>query len=253
MAGGREGSSRTTAGAFRAADVQDTERRDALDAAAMLDALRRRSLPLYYARNAGRLLRRVGAALQARDDDRDPALQYAPRGARLCAGAVLAGGGSSTDGSMPGGHAGGARARHMEAARAPGVGRGRICAAARGRRARAAAGRRAAAAGGGGAQRPRAALTCAWSSWRSGCCRRSRPGAAGAVLVPRRAPADGDWRALLATTDEHDSEGAAVYRAATPSRRTAASSPPRSASIPWHELLSHPLELGLLSAVDAAL
>ena len=68
-----------------AADVQDTERRDATrcgrDArcarggggAAVLRAQRRG------------LLARMGAALQARDDDRDPALQHGPCGAGLCA------------------------------------------------------------------------------------------------------------------------------------------------------------------------
>ena len=53
--------------------------------AALLDTLEEEVIPLYYAAQRQRLLPRVGAALQARGHDRDPALQHAPRGAATTA------------------------------------------------------------------------------------------------------------------------------------------------------------------------
>ncbi len=69
------------------------------------------------------------------------------------------------------------------------------------------------------------------------------------ALSSFRAPVREDvWRALLRPTGELDSEGAAVYELQ--------STPPNCGKFafevriyPWHEMLAHPLELGLLRRI----
>lgn len=61
----------------------------------------------------------------------------------------------------------------------------------------------------------------------------------------RRQPPAGDWRAALATTDEHDAEGAVVFALdVEPSECGQFATEVRI--YPWHELLTHPYELGLM-------
>jgi starch phosphorylase len=64
-------------------------------------------------------------------------------------------------------------------------------------------------------------------------------------LASSRERRNDDWRALLHPTGEYDSAGAAIYALEAP--------PPACGQFafelriyPWHELLAHPLELGLL-------
>ena len=70
MAGGRRAGCRTTAGAFRRSAVQDPERRDALEAELILDALEEEVLPLYYGRDESGVPGAWVRTQQARHDRR---------------------------------------------------------------------------------------------------------------------------------------------------------------------------------------
>ena len=72
------------------ANVQDPERRDALEAELILGTLEEEVLPLYYGRDEQRLSARLGEAQQACHDDGHSAFQHAPRAVRLHPGPVPA-------------------------------------------------------------------------------------------------------------------------------------------------------------------
>ena len=124
-------------------NVQDPERRDALEAELIFDTLEEETcLSITVAQRRRSYLAGVGPAQQARDGDRHPALQHAPHGVRLRAGRVLTRPRGSTVKLASPRLRGRAPARRLEAARAPGVAEGapahpdgaarRICRAASG-------------------------------------------------------------------------------------------------------------------------
>ena len=226
------------------ADVQDPERRDALDAAAMLDAIEEEVVPLYYARNddgySPEWVRRCKRAMMTGD----PALQHGPRGAGLRARAVLPGGPAAPAPDAR-------RRRRPSTALAAWKQRVRERWAGCGTAPPVAIRRANCRAPAQLNVRVAAALNGLTAQRRAGGIRGAARaaalahGAAAAVLVPRREPR----RRLARAAAPHRRDRQRRLdrlRAATPRRRTAASSPSRSGSIPWHELLAHPLELGLL-------
>ncbi len=106
------------------ANVQDPERRDALEAELILDTLEEEVVPLYYDAQRGGLLARMGASQQARDDDRDSAVQHAPRAASTTRRASTSRPRASTGVWRPSGFAGASTLGRMEAASAAAAGRG---------------------------------------------------------------------------------------------------------------------------------
>ena len=231
-----------------AANVQDPERRDALEAAAMLDALEEEVVPLYYARNDARAtraewVRRCKRAMMTVI----PHFNMRPRGAGLRARAVLPGRAAVPRSLLHDGFAGAQHARRLEAARAQGWPRRGTAPAVRCRRANCRAASAAACAS------PRALNGLAPDGCARGVRRAARAAGERAPSCRRcpryaRAARDGVWRALLRPTGEIDTDGAAVYALDAQRRRAAASSHSRSASIPGTSCSSHPLELGLAEA-----
>ena len=225
------------------ANVQDPERRDALEAELILDTLEEEVLPLYYGGDESGCSAGVGAAQQARHDDRHPALQHAPRAVRLHPGAVPAGGGAVPAARRRrlrrGAHAG-----RMEAAHAPGLAAGRACGCSlmrarelpRGERLRL----RVAASLNGlqpGRRARRVRRAAAAARRPTGRRRRCPP------TRRRRATGCGARRSRPRTSRTRD--GAVVFALDV--------EPPECGQFatevriyPWHELLSHPYELGLM-------
>ncbi len=227
------------------ADVQDERRRDELDSDTILDAIEEEVAPLYYARNARGTVDRMGAPLQARDAHRGAALQHAAHRARL-------------------------RGGHVPARGAAGR------AAVAGERRRAPSGSR------------RGSGACTRRGRRCSCCRcrtcRATPrwprrsSSTVAVELGGLEPADvrvefkakrqlpeavfehaplcsfghglpiGQWREELAFTGQRTETGAAVFEmsAVAPG---AGQYLPELRVYPFHELLTHPLEMGLMKRI----
>jgi starch phosphorylase len=224
-----------------AADAQDAERRDALDAAAMLDAIEEEVVPLYYARNqhgySPEWVRRCKRAMMTviPDFNMGRVVQDYARGLYYPAARhyqrVM------RDGTAAAVQLSGWKQRVRE--RWAGVALRRLGDAPRELpRASALRVRIAAALNGLAAQDVRVEFVAQRILPRS---RAELP-----MLSSFRGEArDGAWCELLGATGDTDGDGSAVYELAA--------TPPNCGQFayeiwiyPWHELLAHPLELGLL-------
>jgi starch phosphorylase len=224
-----------------AADVQDVERRDAFDAAAMLDALEEEVVPLYYARNeegfSPEWVRRCKRAMMTviphfnmgrvvRDYAQGLYYPAAEQYRRLMQGGLGAAGALAAWKQRARARWGGVALRRLsesprELPRAGTLGL-----------------RVAAALNGLEPQDVRVEFLA------QRLLPRSRPEPP-ALSSFRAAPGDGAWRGLLTPTGETDSDGSTVYElSSVPSHCGQFAFEIRI--YPWHELLSHPLELGLL-------
>jgi len=223
-----------------AADVQDAERRDTLDAAAMLDALEEEVLPLYYARNGE---------------------GYSPEWVRRCKRAMMTVIPRFNMGRVVQDYARGLyypAARHHEQVIGRGAGAATALAQWKQRARQAWPGVALRRLSDTPRELPRAgALNLRVSAALNGLLpgdvqvefiaqrvlpRRVRELPALSSFQPERRDS---WRALLTPTGQSDSDGAVVYELNA--------APPSSGQFeleiriyPWHELLAHPLELGLL-------
>ena len=94
-------------------------------------------------------------------------------------------------------------------------------------------------------ERARSPPTCGWSSSRGGCCREADLHAAAAVLLSGTRARDGMWRGVLQPRPASRSDGATVF-ALDAAPQECGQFATEIRIYPWHELLSHPYELGLM-------
>jgi starch phosphorylase len=235
-----EGFERDNGWGIAGADVQDEARRDVLDAAAIYDTLEEEVVPLYYARNGA---------------------PYSPEWVRRCKRAMMTVIPDFNMGRVVRDYAGGLyypAARHYERLMGGGPAAAEAFAAWK-RRVRAAW----SAVGLRSRSEPPRELQRAGTLTLSVAAMLGSLDSAdvrlefiGQRVLPRsrseppalssfRGSGDDAWRALLRPTGEREADGAAVY--------ALEAMPPDSGQFafeiriyPWHEMLAHPLEMGLL-------